>query len=122
VSTQSNTDPKHAHKKAVDAHGGDPLNPNMALQRRISAVVLGGKKDEQVSRWANALVTVCPDPVQLLPTAPFEIYMKALPEVREHLSSPFLDRILLWKVAQAVEAGKKDDDATDWAEGVKALS
>jgi hypothetical protein len=115
------TDPKHAHKKAVDAFGGDPLNPNIDLQKRIAAVVAGGKKDEMVERWAHAFATVCPEPVQLAPTTPAEVYMKALPEVREHLASPFLHRETLAAVAEAVNTGKKNDEASAWAEAIKAL-
>lgn len=121
MSAASSTDPKHAHKKAVDAHGGDPLNPNINLQRRIADAVTGGRKDEQVSRWAHAFLTVCPEPVQLLPTVPAEVYAKALPEVREHLASPFLHRVTLSKVAEAIDTGKKNEEATAWAEGVKDL-
>jgi len=115
------TDPKHAHKKAVDAFGGDPLNPNEVLQRRIAAVLDGGKKDEQVERWANAFAAVCPEPVQLAPTVPVEVFMKALPEVRVHLASPFLHRETLAAVAHAVETGNKNDDASAWAVAIKAL-
>lgn len=115
------TDPKHAHKKAVDAFGGDPLNPNVELQKRIAAVVLSGKKDETVERWAHAFETVCPEPVQLAPTVPAETYMKALPEVREHLASPFLHRETLAAVAEAVNSGNKNDEATAWAKAVKEL-
>jgi hypothetical protein len=116
----SSTNPKHAHKIATDAHGGDPLNPNEPMQLRIAEVVDGGKKDAMVTRWAHAFQTVCPEPVQLTPTVPMETYMKALPEVRPHLASPFLDRVLLAKVADAVE-GKKSDEATEWAKSVKSL-
>ena len=115
------TDPKHAHKKAVDAFGGDPLNPNMALQQRIAAVVSGGKADDQVTRWAAAFATVCPNPVQLAPVTPPDVYMKALPEVREHLASPFLHRETLAMVAEAVNSDTLNDTAKAWAVSIKAL-
>src|SRR3982751_1057494 len=108
--TRAESDPKHAQKLAVDLHGGDPLNPNEVLLHRIAAVIDGGKKDEQVTRWAKAFKAVCPDPVQLLPTVPIDVYMKALPEVRVHLASPLLHRVTLSLVAETVDSGKQNDD------------
>lgn len=114
------SDPKHPHKKAADAYGGDALNPNHEVQRRIASVVKTGKKDELVTRWAHAFKTICPEPVQLQPVVDVELYQKALPEVRVHLSSPFLHREVLAKVAEAV-GGKKSEEATGWAIAVLAL-
>lgn len=120
MSKKANTAHDHPHKQAVDSYGGDPLNPNEAMLQLIADVVLKGKKDEQVARWAHAFGTVCPEPVQLLPTVPVETYLKALPEVRLHLSSPFLHRETLAKVAEAVD-GKKSDEASAWATAIKTL-
>jgi hypothetical protein len=115
------TDPKHPEKIAVDKYGGDPLNPNEVVLDRIAAVVHGGKKDELVDRWAAAFQAVCPEPVQLLPTVPIEVYAKALPEVRAHLASPFLHRERLAEAAEVVVSGKKHDGAHEWAGAIKAL-
>ena len=121
IKPHESTSPTHPHKIAKDAYGGDPLNPNEAMLQRIAAVVIDGKKDDLVSRWATAFKTICPEPIQLLPTVSIEVYTKALPEIRPHLASPFLHRVTLGKVADAVDSGKKDDEASAWAAAVKAL-
>lgn len=97
------------------------MNPNISLQLHLARVIDSGKKDDVATRWAKAFQTVCPDPVQLLPTAPVDVYLKALPEVREHLASPFLNRVALSKVAEVVITGKSNEEAAAWSVAVQGL-
>jgi hypothetical protein len=86
-------DPKHPQKKAVDAFGGDPLNPNDAMLERIAHSIDGGKKDDMVHRWASACVEVCDDPA----------------------GKP--KRMFLLEIANGVLHGKKSGEVKEWAAG-----
>jgi hypothetical protein len=62
------TDPKHPQKLAVDAFGGDPMDPGDSLLETLAAVVKGEKKDDIAMRWARALPPSQPaQPVWLHP-------------------------------------------------------
>jgi hypothetical protein len=109
-------------KDATDAFGGDPMTPNEVLLARIAAVIKGGKKDDQVTRWAAAFAAVCTDPIDTAPRVSVEDYLATPPGARLHLASPFHARGTLAKVAAAVTSGKKDEDATAWADTVQGIS
>jgi hypothetical protein len=91
-----NTDPNHAHKKAKDAFGGDPLAPTDAMLERIAAAIKAGKKDDSVTLWAKAFQAICPEP-----------------------NTP--KRTLLGKLAAAVLDPKdaKDEEVKAWAGGAQ---
>jgi hypothetical protein len=82
--TRTTDDLNDPAKKAVDAYGGDPMQPNDAMLTLISEAAESGKKDEAVTRWANAFKAVCSEPV-----------------------TP--DALLLDGLAEAVVSGKKID-------------
>src|ERR1044072_1741947 len=87
-------DPEHAQKQAVDAYGGDPLNPNDVVLGRIAAVIKSGTADDLVTRWANSCSAVLSEGPAGKPK-----------------------RELLLKLADAVKTGKTTDEITAWANG-----
>jgi hypothetical protein len=114
------THPDHPQKKALDAHGADPLAPNDVLMARIAHAFQTGKPDDQVGRWAHAFKTICPEPLDLGARVSVEDWNATPPGARIHLASPFHSRVTLDQVAGAILGGDKTESATQWADMVLA--
>src|SRR5256885_1551642 len=99
TAVHASIDKNHPSKKALDKYGGDPLAPNDVVLERIAKVVKGGKEDDLVDRWADAVLHL------------WDEQNKPIYGDINHPNTP--KRILLHKIASYVADKKMEESAED---------